>query len=83
MANITKRSQRVRAVGNSWVIQLPKTFIEQNHLAAGTQVLLTFKKGDKVEAEILPPLDSNIERVGRNILNKRRKVFEELKRLGD
>ena len=72
----------IKVEGKSWVIRLPENFTEENGLEKGTQVLLTFKE-ENVEAEILPPLEEKLAEVTDKILNKRRKVFEELKNIGD
>lgn len=83
MPEILNEIARVKVVGKSWVIQLPDAFTSENALAKGTQVLLTFKDDDKVEAEILPPLSKKLTAASNKILKKRRKVYEELKRIGD
>lgn len=70
-------------VGKSWVIQLPDDFSAENKLAKGTQVLLTFKEKDKVEAEILSPLNDDLAKAAAAVLKRRRVAYEELKRLGD
>lgn len=79
----TIESQRITTVGKSWVIRLPKSFTQSNKLEPGTQVLLTVKKNAGVEAEILPPLSTELSTVAGGILKNRRAVYEELKRIGD
>ena len=83
MSKALKNKQSVRVVGKSWVLRLPDEFTAENDLAKGTQVLLTFKNGDNVEAEILPPLSKDLSRISKSVLKKRKNVFEELKRAGD
>ncbi len=83
MPEILNDKARVKVVGKSWVIQLPDAFTAENALEKGTQVLLTFKDDEKVEAEILPPLSKKLAGLSNRILKKRRKVYEELKRIGD
>lgn len=80
--NETTQNPAIKVVGKSWVIDLPNDFTGENNLENGTKVLLTFK-GEKVNAEILPPLSEKLAGIADKILKKRKKVFEELKRLGD
>jgi antitoxin component of MazEF toxin-antitoxin module len=81
MNEITQNSV-IKVVGKSWVIDLPNDFVNENNLETGTKVLLTFK-GENVNTEILPPLSDKLSGIADKILKKRKKVFEELKSLGD
>lgn len=83
MAVTRSKKTSIRAVGKSWVIQLPDDFSRENKFAKGTQVLLTFKNNERVEAEILPPLEENLAKTAKKVLKRRRGAYEELKRLGD
>ena len=83
MAKTRAKDSEVKVVGKSWVIQLPDDFSAENKLAKGTQVLLTFKEKDKVEAEILSPLNDDLAKAAAAVLKRRRVAYEELKRLGD
>jgi antitoxin component of MazEF toxin-antitoxin module len=80
--NKTIEKPTIAVVGNSWVIELPNDFVNENSLESGTKVLLTFKD-EKVNAEILPPLSDKLASIASKLLKKRRKVFEELKNIGD
>jgi antitoxin component of MazEF toxin-antitoxin module len=80
--NETTQNSAIKVVGKSWVIDLPNDFAGENNLENGTKVLLTFK-GENVNAEILPPLSDKLSEIADKILKKRKKVFEELKSLGD
>ena len=73
----------IKVDGKSWVIDLPDDFSAKNDLAKGTQVLLTFKADDKVEAEILPPLPASLAKSAAKILKRRQGAYEEMKRIGD
>lgn len=83
MSNVLAEQDEVKVVGKSWVIQLSEVFTNENNLPKNTQVLLTFRENDKVDAEILPPLSEKLENIANKILKKRKKVFEELKKIGD
>ncbi len=81
---VTKpKNPEIKVVGKSWVIDLPDDFSCENNLEKGTQVLLTFKEGEKVEAEILPPLSDRVAEASANVLRRRRGAYEDLKRRGD
>lgn len=77
-----KDNQTIQPKWDSWVADVPKEIIEAQGLADDAMVVLTIKNG-KVEAEILSPLSDELEDIAENILKKRKKLFEELKRLGD
>jgi len=83
MSKAISNSSTIKVVGKSWVIRLPDEFTAENDLEKGTQVLLTFRQNDGVEAEVLPPLSKDLKKTATKLLKKRRKVYEELKRLGD
>ena len=78
----TEETQTPAPKWDSWVIEIPPQIIEAQGLDDDSLVTLTIKDG-KVEAEILPPLSDELKTLGQKILKKRRKVFEELKRIGD
>jgi len=83
MPVISEKKRPVRAVGKSWVIDLPDDFASENGLSSGTQVLITFKGKDQVSAEVLPPLSDKIAASADNIFKKRLGAYEELRRIGD
>ena len=83
MAQTKEKEPVIKVDGKSWVIDLPDDFSKKNHLAKGTQVLLTFKTADKVEAEILPPLPRKLANAAAKVLKRRRGAYEEMKLLGD
>lgn len=78
----TEKNQSVQPKWDSWVVEIPKEIIEAQDLADDSLVALTVKDG-KIEAEILSPLSDELKTIAEKILKKRRKVFEELKRIGD
>lgn len=83
MSDVLENRAKIKVVGKSWVIDLPDDFTVENNLAKDTKVLLTFKEDEKVEAEILPPLSEKLKNVSEKILEKRKKLYEELKQIGD
>ena len=83
MANSLEKNKQIKVIGKSWVIDLPDDFTAENNLAKDTKVLLTFKENETVEAEILPPLSEKLKNISEKILEKRKGLYEELKRVGD
>lgn len=78
----TEENQAAQPKWDSWVVDVPREIIEAQGLNDDAMVALTVKDG-KVEAEILPQLPEELETIAEKILKKRRKAFEELKRIGD
>ncbi len=66
----------------SWLIEIPENVIEDLNLQKGSRIALTVKNGE-VYGDILPPLSEKMRAVSNHILEKNRKFYEELKRLGD
>lgn len=83
MTNTLEENTQIKVVGKSWVIDLPEEFTSENNLSKDTKVLITFKEDEKVEAEILPPLSEKLKNISEKILNKRKELYKELKRIGD
>lgn len=66
----------------SWLIEIPGKIIDELNLQKGSRIALTVKNGE-VSGDILPPLSDKLKTVSNHILEKNRKFYEELKRLGD
>lgn len=66
----------------SWLVEIPSNVIAELGLADGSKVALTIKNGE-VSGDILPPLSDELENIANEILKKRRKLYEELRRAGD
>lgn len=66
----------------SWLVEIPSNVIAELGLADGSKVALTIKNGE-ISGDILPPLSDELENIANEILKKRRKLYEELKRAGD
>ncbi|MBS1797179.1 MAG: hypothetical protein JSS81_25350 [Acidobacteria bacterium] len=66
---------------DSWTVEIPSEIIQAQGLANGTLVTLTYNAG-KIESEIITP-SLKLSDISNRILEKRREVHEELKRLGD
>jgi hypothetical protein len=66
----------------SWVIDIPKDIIEELNLPEKSQLALRIKNGE-VSGDLLLPLSEELENLAMEILHKRRKLYGELKRIGD
>lgn len=72
----------IKAGGKSWVLDLPSDFLKETNMAEGTKVILTYNDKN-IDAEILSPLTPEKDEIASRILEKRRGLYEELKRVGD
>ncbi|MDQ3064306.1 MAG: hypothetical protein M3R14_15805 [Acidobacteriota bacterium] len=66
----------------SWFVDIPLKVIDELGLLEGSRIALTVNNGE-VSGDILPPLSPELKAISKRILEKRRKVYEELKRIGD
>lgn len=66
---------------DSWTVEIPPEIIEAQGLAEGSLAVLTVRDG-KIESEITSS-SPELKEISKRILEKRREVYEELKRLGD
>lgn len=66
----------------SWLVDIPENIIETLDLPEGSQIALTVKNGE-VSGDLLLPLSEELEKIAMGILHKRRKLYGELKRIGD
>ncbi len=80
-AEIEKQSQEDSKIG-SWLVEIPSNIIEELGLAQGSRIALTINNGE-VSGDVLPPMSDKLKEISKIILEKRREVYEELKRLGD
>lgn len=65
----------------SWLTNIPTEVIEELGLAKGSRIALTINDGD-VSGDVLPPSSPKLNAISNRLLEKNRKVYEELKRLG-
>lgn len=78
----TEETQISEPKWDSWTVEIPPEIIEAQGLAEGSLATFTVKDG-KIEGEIIPPLSGKLKEVAEKILKKRKKLYEELKRIGD
>ncbi len=77
-----EQSESVEPNWDSWTVEIPQEIIEAQDLAKDSIVVLTIKD-QRIEAEMLPPLSNELKNIAGEILKKRKKLFEELKGIGD
>jgi hypothetical protein len=78
----TEEIENAKPKWDSWTVEIPQEIIEAQGLAEGSLAHFTVKNG-KIEGEIIPPLSGKLKEVAEKILKKRRRLYEELKRIGD
>ena len=66
----------------SWLVEIPTNVIQELGLEEGSRIALTIKDGE-ISGDVLPPLSPELKVISQKILEKRRAVYKELKRLGD
>ena len=66
----------------SWLVDIPSNILEALDLAAGSRVALTIID-DEVSGTVLPPMSDEMKKISRRILEKNRRLYEEMKQLGD
>ncbi|MCI0487319.1 MAG: hypothetical protein L0229_12055 [Blastocatellia bacterium] len=65
-----------------WIVEVPPEMAETLGVAEGSLVALYAKEGT-IEVEILPPPSPELKERVRQIHEKFKEAFEEMKRLGD
>ncbi len=78
----TEKNEQQESRIASWLAEIPSNIIEELELAEGSRIAITIKDGE-VSGDVLPPLSPELKEISKRILEKNRKVYEELKRLGD
>lgn len=77
----TEKSPEIKPKWNSWVVEIPKEVIEAQGLDEDALISLTYQNGE-IEAKIINH-SPELKRISKEILEKNRGLYEELKRLGD
>ena len=65
-----------------WVVEMPPEMSNEAGVAQGSYIILYLSKG-QVKAEILPPASAELKQEVREIADKFRDAFAEMKRRGD
>lgn len=76
-----EETETINRKWDSWTVEIPQAIVEAQGLNEGSLATFTIKD-DKVKGEIITP-SPKLKEISKRILEKRREVFEDLKRLGD
>jgi len=81
---LTKKGEfkKVGTEKDTWILEVPSDVCEREGFATGTLVSLTIKNSG-IQAEFIRPPSKKLQAVSKQLLRKNRKLYEELKRLGD
>ena len=77
----TVESEAVEPKWDSWTVEIPPEIVKAQGLAEGALATFTIKDGH-IEGQIITPSEK-LKEISKRILEERREVYEELKRLGD
>ncbi|GEM_PF-727379 len=80
--DLTAQTSEARGREPGWFIKMPQEMAEIVGAAEGS-ILAVYAKMGKPYVEIYPPLRPDLKAIVDEILDKNKKAFEELKRLGD
>jgi len=85
MIEILEKNDTLKTVKlekDTWVLELPVEVCEREGFAEGTLVSLTIKNSS-IEARFVRPPSKKLQDISAKLLEKNKKLYEELKRLGD
>lgn len=71
-----------KAEKDTWILRLPKQVCDREGFAEGTLVSLTIKNSG-IDARFIRPPSKKIQEISKRLLKKNKKLYEELKRIGD
>ena len=67
---------------DTWIVELPAELCRREGFAEGTRASLTFKDG-AIQASFIRPPAKELRDISARLLKKNRRLYEELKRIGD
>ena len=73
----------IKPNGQSWVVDMTPEMARAAGVAHGSLVVLYFKEGAAVTAEILPPPSEELREEVRQVVEEFGEAFAEMKRRGD
>ena len=82
MIEVLELEKTANAEKDTWILKLPDEVCRREGVAEGTLVSLTIKNNG-IQAEFIRPPSKNLQEISKRLLKKNRKLYEELKRLGD
>lgn len=85
MIEISDKTNELKTVSvekDTWILELPAEICQKEGFAEGTLVSLTIKNSG-IQASFINPPSKRLQVISKRLLKKNRKLYEELKRIGD
>jgi hypothetical protein len=85
MIETAERANELKTVSvekDTWILELPAELCQREGYEEGTMASLTFKDG-AIQASFIRPPSKKLRDISQKLLKKNRKLYEELKRIGD
>ncbi len=67
---------------DTWILRLPKQVCDREGFADGTLISLTIKAGG-IDTRFIRPPSKKLQEISNELKEKNKKLYEELKRIGD
>ena len=72
----------VHVVKNTWILEMPQEICQHEGFADGTLVSLTIKDHG-IQAQFIRPPSKKLQEISRELIEKNKELYEELRRIGD
>ena len=85
MSNVMEQTNELRTVSvekDTWIVELPAELCRREGFAEGTMASFTFKDG-AIQASYISPPAKKLRDISQKLLVQDRKLYAELKRIGD
>ena len=82
MIEVLELEKTANAEKDTWILELPAEICRKEGFAEGTLVSLTIKNSG-IQTSFIKPPSKELQDLADKILEEDRKLFEELKRIGD
>lgn len=85
MIETVEKTNEIKTVSiekDTWILELPVEICEKEGFAEGTLVSLTIKNSG-IQASFIRPPSKKLQEISKRLLKQNRKLYEELKRIGD
>ena len=72
----------VKLEKDTWILEVPAEVCRKEGFAEGTLVSLTIKNSG-IQASFIKPPSEKVQEISKRLLKKNRKLYEEMKKVGD